>query len=125
MRPKFDSCLPDGLNKYNCYHAQPTGPLGGRREPPWVEHPGCFVRRPMLKSRTIQDKIIDRFGLMERYKPWLNRWLFTFYREDCREKMIDDVMTAADDTTTGIVTLCIRRKTLRLQRPWQMRSWRR
>jgi tyrosine-protein kinase Etk/Wzc len=60
----------------------------------------------LLNSRTVLDRIIDRFGLMERYKSWIN-WVFPFAREECRKKLSDDVMTAEVDDSSGIVTVTI------------------
>lgn len=63
-----------------------------------------YVR--LLSSRTVLDKIIDRFNLMERYRTWKN-WIFPFYREDCRKKLTEDVMTAEVDAKSGIVSVTI------------------
>ncbi len=63
----------------------------------------------LLSSRTVLDKIIDRFDLMKRYRTWKN-WIFPFYREDCRKKLTDDVLTAAADANSGIVSVTIYEK---------------
>jgi len=60
----------------------------------------------LLTSRTALDKIIDRFDLMKRYRTWKNR-ILPFYREDCRKILTDDVMTAAVDAKSGIVSVTI------------------
>jgi len=63
----------------------------------------------LLSSRTVLDKIIDRFDLMKRYRTWKN-WIFPFYREDCRKKLTGDVLTAAADANSGIVSVTIYEK---------------
>lgn len=63
----------------------------------------------LLSSRTVLDKIIDRFDLMKRYRTWKN-WIFPFYREDCRKKLTEDVLTAAADANSGIVSVTIYEK---------------
>lgn len=60
----------------------------------------------MLTGNTILDKVIDRFDLMKRYKTGIY-WILPFYREDCRGKIIDDVVMAANDPVSGIVTVTV------------------
>jgi tyrosine-protein kinase Etk/Wzc len=82
------------------------GLLGG------VSNPG-YLYVGILTSRTVLDKIIDRFGLMERYKTWKNRILpavFPLRREDCRKKLTEDIMTAQVDENSGIVSVTIYEK---------------
>jgi uncharacterized protein involved in exopolysaccharide biosynthesis len=73
-----------------------------------VTNPG-YLYVGILTSRTVLDKIIDRFGLMERYKTWKN-WIFPFEREDCRKKLTDDIVTAEVDDKSGIVSVTIYEK---------------
>jgi tyrosine-protein kinase Etk/Wzc len=63
----------------------------------------------LLNSRTIIDKIIDRFDLMKRYEPdrFFILRLFRYRRDDARKKLRDDVMTAAADEKSGIVSISI------------------
>jgi uncharacterized protein involved in exopolysaccharide biosynthesis len=56
----------------------------------------------MLKSRTVLDHIIDRFKLMELYD--------VEYREDAREELVEDVLDAASDKDSGIITVAIEDK---------------
>ncbi len=56
----------------------------------------------ILKSRTIADRIIDRFDLMKLYKAE--------YREDARKKLVDDVFQATSDKKSGIITISVEDK---------------
>jgi tyrosine-protein kinase Etk/Wzc len=51
----------------------------------------------MLESRTVADKIIDRFNLMELYKA--------DYREDARKELLEDVINAETDSNSSIITI--------------------
>lgn len=66
---------------------------------------GLFVA--LLKSRTVLDAVIDRFGLMEAYKNQrllgLGRWL-PFSREGAREALVD-LLSTEIDTASNVVTL--------------------
>lgn len=53
----------------------------------------------MLKSRTIADRIIDRFNLIELYKA--------DYREDARKELLEDVLGAETDKNSGIITISV------------------
>ncbi len=53
----------------------------------------------MLESRTVADRIIDRFNLMELYKA--------DYREDARKKLLEDVLGAETDKDSGIITISV------------------
>lgn len=65
----------------------------------------------LLNSRTVLDKVIDRFGLMKRYNK---NWIFPFYREDAREKLVEDVLTVTNDDKSGLVTVSIEDKDPRI-----------
>src|SRR4030043_713169 len=56
----------------------------------------------MLESRTIADRIIDRFNLMELYKAE--------YREDARKELLEDVLKAETDKNTDIITIGVEDK---------------
>ena len=56
----------------------------------------------MLKSNTVADRIIDRFGLMTLYK--------SDFREDAREELIEDVLDATSDKNSGIISITIEDK---------------
>lgn len=56
----------------------------------------------MLKSRTVTDKIVDRFGLMKLYDVQ--------YREEARKILIEDVLIATGDINSGIITIAIEDK---------------
>jgi tyrosine-protein kinase Etk/Wzc len=56
----------------------------------------------MLESRTIADKIIDRFNLMKLYEA--------DYREDARKQLLEDVFEAETDKDSGIITISIEDK---------------
>src|SRR3989304_2460468 len=56
----------------------------------------------MVKSRTVADRIIDRFNLMELYKAE--------YREDARKQLIEDVLKDEIDKNTGIITIGVEDK---------------
>ncbi|MDH4231684.1 MAG: Wzz/FepE/Etk N-terminal domain-containing protein, partial [Nitrospirota bacterium] len=58
----------------------------------------------LLNSRTVLDRIIDRFDLMKRYNKNL---VFPFYREDAREKLVEDVLVATNDANSGLVTVSV------------------
>jgi len=53
----------------------------------------------MVKSRTIADRIIDRFELMKLYD--------TEYREDARKELLEDVLGAETDKNSGIITVSV------------------
>jgi tyrosine-protein kinase Etk/Wzc len=55
-----------------------------------------------LKSTTVADRIIDRFDLMKLYD--------VSYREDARKKLLDDVLDASVDKSSGIITVTIEDK---------------
>ena len=61
----------------------------------------------LLNSRTVLDRIIDRFDLMKRYNKNL---VFPFYREDAREKLVEDVLVATNDANSGLVTVSVEDK---------------
>jgi tyrosine-protein kinase Etk/Wzc len=56
----------------------------------------------MLESRTVADKIIDRFDLMKLYKA--------DYREDARKELLEDVLDAETDKDSGIITIDVEDK---------------
>ena len=56
----------------------------------------------MLKSRTVADRIIERFNLMKLYD--------SEYREDAREHLIEDVLQAETDKNSGIITIGVEDK---------------
>ncbi len=56
----------------------------------------------LLKSRTVLDGIIDRFDLMKLYRKR--------YRENVREKLINNVLSVRDDKKSGIITINIEDK---------------
>ena len=56
----------------------------------------------MLESRTVADRIIDRFNLMELYKA--------DYREDARKELLEDVLGAETDKDSGIITISVEDK---------------
>ncbi|OGL43662.1 MAG: hypothetical protein A2W05_08090 [Candidatus Schekmanbacteria bacterium RBG_16_38_10] len=56
----------------------------------------------MLESRTIADRIIDRFNLMELYKAE--------YREDARKELFEDALEAETDKDTDIITIDVEDK---------------
>ena len=56
----------------------------------------------MLESRTVADKIIDRFNLMKLYEA--------DYREDARKQLLEDVFEAETDKDSGIITISIEDK---------------
>jgi tyrosine-protein kinase Etk/Wzc len=56
----------------------------------------------MLKSRTLADKIIDRFNLMKLYEA--------DYREDARKELIEDVLTTTSNKDSGVITITIEDK---------------
>jgi len=61
----------------------------------------------LLNSRTVLDRIIDRFGLMKRYNK---NWIFPFYREDARKKLIEDVLVVTNNDESGLVAVSIEDK---------------
>jgi uncharacterized protein involved in exopolysaccharide biosynthesis len=61
---------------------------------------GLYV--DMVKSRTVADRIIDRFNLMELYKAE--------YREDARKQLLEDVLKAEPDKDTDIITIDVEDK---------------
>ncbi len=56
----------------------------------------------MLKSSTILDRIIDRFGLISKYGAAT--------REDARRQLSDDIMDVSVDSKSGIVTVGVQDK---------------
>lgn len=56
----------------------------------------------LAKSRTVSDRIIDRFHLMELYK--------IKYRVDARRKLAEKVLDAKNDKKSGLITLSIEDK---------------
>jgi tyrosine-protein kinase Etk/Wzc len=56
----------------------------------------------MLKSRTVADKIIDRFNLMKLYDA--------DYREDARKQLLEDVINAETDSDSSIITIDVEDK---------------
>jgi len=56
----------------------------------------------LLKSRTVLDGMIDRFDLMKLYRKR--------YRENVREKLINNVLSVRDDKKSGIITINIEDK---------------
>ncbi len=55
----------------------------------------------MLQSRTVLDRIVDRFGLMKLYDAE--------YREDAREELLDSI-EAESDRKSGIITVSVEAK---------------
>jgi len=64
-----------------------------------VKSPGDMYLGMVKSSRTIADKIIDRFDLMKLYD--------VDFREDARKKLLEDVMVAVLDPNSGIITIDI------------------
>ena len=59
----------------------------------------------LLKSRTILDKVMDRFGLLEIYKKRRILGAFRrFTRDDARDYFID-LITITNDSTTGLIDI--------------------
>jgi uncharacterized protein involved in exopolysaccharide biosynthesis len=56
----------------------------------------------LLKSRTVLDRMIDRFDLMKLYG--------TSYRQTARTKLLDDVLVVRDDKKSGIITINVEDK---------------
>ena len=56
----------------------------------------------MVKSRTIADRIIDRFNLIKLYD--------TEYREDARKQLIEDILQAETDKDSGIISIGVEDK---------------
>jgi tyrosine-protein kinase Etk/Wzc len=56
----------------------------------------------LLKSRTVLDKMIDRFDLMKLYR--------TNYRQNARGRLLDDVLAVRDDRKSGIITINVEDK---------------
>jgi uncharacterized protein involved in exopolysaccharide biosynthesis len=56
----------------------------------------------LLKSRTVLDRMIDRFDLMKLYG--------TTYRQTARTKLLDDVLLVRDDKKSGIITINVEDK---------------
>lgn len=56
----------------------------------------------ILKSRTVADRIIDRFDLMKLYDAE--------YREDARKELIEDALEATGDKKSGIITISVEDK---------------
>jgi len=64
----------------------------------------------MLRSRTISDKVIDRFDLMNLYKGTLQKYLGAdLKRVDVREKLSDNVTIEADPKSS-IITISVEDK---------------
>jgi len=53
----------------------------------------------MIKSRTVADRIIDRFNLMKLYDEE--------YREDARKELLEDILEIVSDENSGIITVSI------------------
>jgi tyrosine-protein kinase Etk/Wzc len=56
----------------------------------------------ILKSRTVADRIIDRFNLMKLYDAE--------YREDARKQLLEDVLNAETDDQSSIITIDVEDK---------------
>ncbi len=56
----------------------------------------------ILKSRTVADRIIDRFDLMKLYD--------VEYREDARKQLVEDVLDATGDKKSGLITISVEDK---------------
>lgn len=56
----------------------------------------------LLKSRTVLDRMIDRFDLMKLYR--------TSYRQNARNRLLDDVLFVRDDKKSGIITINVEDK---------------
>jgi len=56
----------------------------------------------LLKSRTVLDRMVDRFDLMKLYR--------TSYRQNARNKLLDDVLSVRDDRKSGIITINVEDK---------------
>jgi uncharacterized protein involved in exopolysaccharide biosynthesis len=56
----------------------------------------------LLKSRTVLDKMIDRFDLLKLYR--------TDYRQNARGRLLDDVLAVRDDRKSGIITINVEDK---------------
>jgi len=56
----------------------------------------------MLKSRTIADRIIERFNLVELYKAK--------YLEDARRRLTEDILEVKSDMKSGIITIAVEDK---------------
>ena len=56
----------------------------------------------LLKSRTVLDKMIDRFELLKLYR--------TNYRQNARSRLLDDVLAVRDDRKSGIITINVEDK---------------
>ena len=57
----------------------------------------------LLACRTIFDKVIDQFNLMDVYNRGIKKWFFTYHREDCLKDLADAINI--DNGTDGIITL--------------------
>ncbi len=56
----------------------------------------------LLKSRTVLDRMIDRFDLMKLYQAR--------YRQNAREKLLNNVLSVRDDRKSGIITINVEEK---------------
>jgi len=56
----------------------------------------------LVKSRTVLDRMIDRFDLMKLYREK--------YRQYARKKILDDVLEVKDDKKSGIITINVEDK---------------
>jgi uncharacterized protein involved in exopolysaccharide biosynthesis len=56
----------------------------------------------LLKSRTVLDRMVDRFDLMKLYR--------TSYRQNARSRLLDDVLSVRDDRKSGIITISVEDK---------------
>lgn len=56
----------------------------------------------ILTSRTVADRIIDRFDLLKLYDAE--------YREDARKQLLEDVLNATIDKESGIITISVEDK---------------
>jgi len=56
----------------------------------------------LLKSRTVLDRMIDRFDLMKLYRA--------SYRQNVRDKLLNNVLSVRDDRKSGIITINVEEK---------------
>jgi len=56
----------------------------------------------LLKSRTVLDRMIDRFDLMKLYRAG--------YRQNVRDKLLNNVLSVRDDRKSGIITINVEEK---------------
>jgi tyrosine-protein kinase Etk/Wzc len=63
----------------------------------------------MMKSRTVLDRIVDRFDLLNRYRFGLLNLGGKRYREDARKRLLE-LLSAREDRKSGIVILTVEDK---------------